>query len=289
MSDAQPTSPSNRAITKAAVEQRLEISRFLKQNNLTHRHLEWFDPLDWLGEQPYLIERLNNHIQAIMLTAPEVEDSTWVRLFSTSKDLVLEEVWERLLAKTIVMLREMNITQLAALGFSDWFTNLLLNANFKQQNSIVVLEWKGHPPTKTIFKPETKIRQMRYEDLPAIEHIDQLAFSSLWQNKQNSLTKAFKQPGHCSVAIQCDEIVGYQISTAVTIQGHLARLAVHPDHQQKKIASALVLDLLKEFSRQGIWRVTVNTQTDNVPSLALYLKFGFKRTQETIPVFISQF
>lgn len=289
MSDAQPTSPSNRAIYQATVEQRLEISSFLKQNNLTHRHLEWFDPLDWLGEQPYLIERLNGHIHAIMLTAHEVEDSTWVRLFSANKDLVLEEVWERLLSKSVVMLKEMGITHLAALGFSDWFTNLLLNANFIQQNSIAVLEWKGHPPTKAIIEPEIKIRQMCYEDLPVIAQIDRLAFSSLWKNTLNGLTKAFKQLGHCSVAIHCNEIVGYQISTAVTIQAHLARLAVHPDHQRKKIASALVLDMLKEFSSQGIWRVTVNTQTDNAPSLALYQKFGFKRTQETIPVFIYNF
>lgn len=288
MLDDQLTTPQNRVLSQATVEQKLEISRFLNQDYLTHRHLDWFTPLDWLGQQPYLIEKLNGKIQGIMLTAPEVKGSTWIRLFSSRNTLAYEEVWERLLSKSISILRDLSITQLAALGFNDWFTNLLVSSNFKQRNSIVTLEWKGDLPEKTTNEPQIHIRDMHPEDLQEIELIDRLAFSSLWQNSLRGLTRAYKQPGICTVATQHDQIVGYQISTAITIQSHLARLAVRPDHQGQHIASALVLDLLKQLVNIGVWRVTVNTQADNQPSLAVYQKFGFQRTMESIPVYLYQ-
>ena len=288
MSDAQSSSPDNIAIVEAFFDHQLEVSRFLNQNYPTHRHLDWFSPLDWLGQQPFLVERNLDHIQAIMLTAPEVEGATWIRLFSTENTSSIQDTWDRLLSKTILMLKDLNITQLAALSFSDWFKDLLLGSNFYQQNTIVVLEWKGDLLGKAILAPHIDIRPMRPEDLPEIEHIDRLAFSSLWQNSLSGLTKAYKQPGICTVATYHDQIIGYQITTAVTIQGHLARLAVHPQHQRQQVASALVLNLLKQLVRMGVWSVTVNTQSDNNPSLALYEKFGFIPTPETIPVYLFQ-
>ena len=129
---------------------------------------------------------------------------------------------------------------------------------------------------------------MHLIDLAAIEAIDQAAFPSLWQNSLAGLTKAFHQPGISTVAVKGDSIVGYQISTAMTIYGHLARLAVEPDEQRQGIAYALVYDLLKQFEHRGFWRVTVNTQSDNRASLRLYQKFGFVRTKEEIKVYELQ-
>jgi RimJ/RimL family protein N-acetyltransferase len=43
--------------------------------------------------------------------------------------------------------------------------------------------------------------------------------------------------------------------------------------------------LLQKFDERGLWRVTVNTQSDNKPSLKLYKKFGFKKTKEEIPAY----
>jgi ribosomal protein S18 acetylase RimI-like enzyme len=288
MLDAKSTSPQNRAIIKATIEHKLEISRFLNQENPTHRHLDWFSPLDWLGQQPYLLEKYQDHIQAVMLSAPEVKGATWLRLFSAENTLSIQDTWDRLLAKTILMLKDLNITQFAALSFSNWFKDLLLKANFFQHNTIVVLEWNRDQIDKEITAPHINIRPMRPKDLPEIEHIDHLAFSSLWQNSLSGLTKAYKQPGICTVATDHDRIIGYQISTVVTIQGHLARLAVHPEHQRQGVASALVLDLLERLVGLGAWCITVNTQSDNNPSLALYEKFGFKTTPETIPVYLFQ-
>lgn len=288
MSDADFSKPKNRTIIEANIEHSLEIHRFLNQDNPIHRHLDWLSPLDWLSQQPFLIERVYDHIQAIMLAAPEVKGVTWLRLFCVMDYLTIRGSWDYLLDKTLLMLKDLNITQLASLCYNDWYKDLLLSAKFYQQNTIVVLEWKGDLIGTAGIAPHFNIRPMRTDDLPEIEHIDRLAFSSLWQNTLKGLTLAYKQPGICTVASQDDQIIGYQISTTVMNQGHLARVAVHPDHQGKQVASALVLDLLKKFMMLGVWRVTVNTQSDNPSSLALYKKFGFKPTPDRIPVYLLQ-
>ena len=284
MFNANPI-PPDRTITNATTDQKLEISSFLQAANLIHSHLDWFSPLDWLGQSPFLVEKLDQKIQAILIAAPEVRDASWIRLFCVNNNSLIEEIWERLFTNAASKLIAANIKQIAALSNSDWFTRLLRLSGFSHQDDVVVLEWKGDHPISTSRNPGVATRPMRAVALPEIFNIDQSAFAPLWQNSLASLTKAFQQPGVSTVALSQDQIVGYQISTTITIHGHLARLAVHPDHQGQKVASTLIEDLLQHFVRRGIWRATVNTQADNKPSLAVYQKFGFHRTQDIIPVF----
>jgi ribosomal protein S18 acetylase RimI-like enzyme len=147
------------------------------------------------------------------------------------------------------------------------------------------MEWQGKFPSAARRNTDIGIRTMQFQDLTEVERIDRTAFPSLWQNSPAGLSKAFSQPGISTVAVKEGKIVGYQISTSMTIYGHLARLAVDPDCQRQGIAFALVYDLLKQFEHRGFWRVTVNTQSDNRASLKLYKKFGFRRTSEEIKVY----
>ena len=288
MLDAQPTSTCNTTIIEAARKHKHSINQFLNQKHLTHQHLDWFTPLDWLGHRPYLIEKYNETIQAILLSAPEVNKSTWIRMFSIRNKSSLACVWERLLNKTIAILDNLQINQLAALGFSSWFIDLLLESNFSLQNKIVVLEWKDNVKIHSKQLSPVDIRLMHREDLPEIEQIDHLAFPALWQNSLEGLSNAYHQPGISTVAIDQDRIIGYQISTAVAYEGHLARLAVHPDYQEKHVGSGLVQDLLNRFITKGFSKITVNTQINNFASLAIYKKFGFSESQWLIPVFIRE-
>jgi ribosomal protein S18 acetylase RimI-like enzyme len=81
------------------------------------------------------------------------------------------------------------------------------------------------------------------------------------------------------------QLIGYQISTSGPMGGHLARLAVLPAFQGKGIGSALVHEVLEKFEQVGAMRVTVNTQRDNLSSLSVYEKAGFRPTTEIYPVF----
>ena len=272
-------------IIEATPENYEQIARFLNQNNQIHRHLDWFGTLDWLGYQPYLLLMENGKIQAVLCATPENDQSSWVRTFVAKKRIPLEETWRQLLVKAVQNLQEKGINKLAALAMHTWFEGLLSSSGFKNRQNIIVLEWGGKLPKKIVKNPIITIRPMHMEDISKVYEIDKVAFSPIWQNSYAGLVKAYEQPGISTVAVHQDEIVGYQISTSMTIYGHLARLAVHPEFQRMGIAYSLVYDLLRQFDQQGFWRVTVNTQSDNYPSLSLYNQFGFKRTGEEIPVY----
>jgi ribosomal protein S18 acetylase RimI-like enzyme len=240
--------------------------------------------MDWIGQQPFLVETIQQQIQSVFLAAPEVPEVTWVRLFCARDAQSVESSWGRILAKAIENLKTMGIKKLAALGSSAWFINLLSNSSFSHSNDIVMLEMVGASPPPVKIPPEIEIRLTRDDDLRQVYEIDQAAFKPLWQNSVAGLARAISQHGFSTVAEVQGQIVGYQISTCFGI-GHLARLAVHPEHQGKQVASALVSDLFSRFASQLIAHVTVNTQADNWPSLAIYQKFGFQKTGEVIPVF----
>ncbi|MGG4489270.1 GNAT family N-acetyltransferase [Metabacillus idriensis] len=58
---------------------------------------------------------------------------------------------------------------------------------------------------------------------------------------------------------------------------NICRLVVHPDYFRLGIASTLLDYLLKKNSNK---RVTVSTGSKNIPAIALYQSFGFKKIKE---------
>jgi ribosomal protein S18 acetylase RimI-like enzyme len=87
------------------------------------------------------------------------------------------------------------------------------------------------------------------------------------------------------VAEDAGRLVGFQISTAVPLSGHMARLAVHPDYRHAHIGAYLTRDMLLHFSTGPAWKVTLNTQNTNHAALSLYTSLGFRLTGETFPVY----
>jgi ribosomal protein S18 acetylase RimI-like enzyme len=272
-------------IIKATQEHYDPLANFLSSNHHVHRHLDWLEALEWLGSQPYLIEISNNRIQSVFCATQEVKDIAWIRVFGVKNNVELQQAWENLLSHVVTQLKIMGTGQLTALALHPWFEQLLISADFKNPQNIVVLEWQGDLPQIPQLSEPINIRPMQAADLKEVLEVDHMAFAPVWQNSLESLRKAFEHPGICTVALLNDEIVGYQISTAMTIYGHLARLAVIPGMQRHGIGLQLVHHLLSEFKNRGFLRVTVNTQSDNQPSLQLYRKFGFRRTLEEIPVY----
>jgi ribosomal protein S18 acetylase RimI-like enzyme len=285
MLQEKTSSPTSRLIIEAEQENYSKLAAFLNQNNLVHRHLDWVSALDWVGSHPYLIEISDRQLQAVLCATPENDEVAWLRVFGVRKDLSAGEHWDQLLPRAIQKLRDMKINCLAGLALHPWFEALLMDSEFVNKQNIIVLEWQGELPKTTLHDADIQIRQMQSEDLLAVQRIDRLAFPPLWQNSLDGLSRAFGQTGISTVALIKGEIVGYQISTSMTIYGHLARLAVHPGYQRKGIANSLLFDLLRRFKQRGIWRITVNTQSDNEPSITLYKKFRFVKTPETFRVY----
>jgi ribosomal protein S18 acetylase RimI-like enzyme len=280
---------SDHKIKNATKDEDAQVALFLNQSIHTHRHLDWFPVLHWLGKKPCLVEITKGQITALFCAVPENKQAAWMRVFATRNNHDLESTWERLLARVKTQLREMGIHHLATLSLHSWYEKLVVKSGFENRQNIIVLEWQGKLPEAQSNREDLVIRKMQKDDLNEVEKIDHLAFSPLWQNSLPSLEKAFQQPGICTVACINNQIVGYQISNTSTISAHLARLAVHPMVQQQGVGFLLIYRLLDEFAKKGLFRITVNTQSNNEPSLHLYDKFGFKPTSETIPVYELHF
>jgi ribosomal protein S18 acetylase RimI-like enzyme len=252
-----------------------------------HRHLDWRAPLDWVGYHPYLVAEHNGGIVAALACPPDPPGVAWIRLFAASTDISLRLAWDELWdAACDRLLNIGGATSIAAIPLHNWFRTLLEKSGFVRTYNVVVLSWK--PPLSrplVEISPDWTIRTMMASDLEAVEVVDVDAFSLIWQNSLSSLEVAFRQAAVATVAERGGKIVGYQISTATPMGGHLARLAVRPEFQGLGIGNGLLTDLLMQFEQRGAHSVTVNTQQDNLVSLSLYEKAGFKRIGEEYPVY----
>jgi ribosomal protein S18 acetylase RimI-like enzyme len=279
---------SNPEIRPAGPADHAALVRFLNHEPDVHRHLDWRTPLDWLESQPFLVATHEGHIQAVFACPTDPPGIAWVRLFAAHGHLDPPAYFQLLLetARQDLDRREPG-SRIVAIGLQPWFQNVLEANQFVNLQNIVVLEWSGVLPPEVAPSTTIRIRRMEGADLPTVQAVDQAAFEPTWANSLATLTLAFQQSAWSTVAEDETGIIGYQISTAIPLSGHLARLAVYPRQQRGHVASALVRDMMGYFKGHGAWRITVNTQDNNYASLALYQKIGFRRTGEMFPVYFQ--
>jgi ribosomal protein S18 acetylase RimI-like enzyme len=273
------------SIRSARSTDRSRLANLIHFGSYIHQHLDWKPPLDWIGSKPYLLVEKNGDLLAALACPPDLPKITWIRLFTTNSLIHLGRAWKILWEAANEQLSQIGDIRVAAISLQSWFNELLEGSGFEHTDNVVVLIWERStslpkpPPTNIV------IRLMMLEDLNIIEKIDHEAFGPVWKNSLESLELAYQQSSLASVAEQDNEIVGYQVSTSSSMGGHLARLAVKTSMQRKGIGYLLVHQLLNQFREQGVRHVTVNTQQNNVASLALYLKAGFNITGESYRVF----
>jgi ribosomal-protein-alanine N-acetyltransferase len=176
----------------------------------------------------------------------------------------------------------------AAIVLQDWYRSLLIASGFFNRQSIVMLERDAQVSLDISLPAGFLIRGMLQFDLPAVADVDAVAFEPLWQNSLPSLERAYPQAVLATVAEADGQILGYQLSTRNPLGAHLARLAVRPEMQGRGLGRALIADLIQQAERHGMYHLTVNTQSDNLSSLALYKKIGFSETGERYPVYQLQ-
>lgn len=250
-----------------------------------HRHLDWRPPLDWVGHDPYLVIEDGQELLACLACPPDPPNIAWIRLFAISSKISTQEAWSKLwpIAQSSLNLGNGQIN-VAAIPLKSWFRNLLEESEFTPAHRVIVLTWsEGSPPLgKTM---PGVIRPMSFDDIYAVEKVDVSAFGTVWQHSYSGLEMAYSQAAIATVAEIEGAVVGYQISTATAMGGHLARLAVAPEFQGQGIGYALLRDMLLQFKRRGATSVSVNTQHDNMISLSLYHKAGFKRSGEQYTVY----
>ncbi|PWH14564.1 MAG: hypothetical protein DDG60_07375 [Anaerolineae bacterium] len=271
------------AIRQALPTDQSQIANLMYFENRVHRHLDWRTPLDWLGAPEYWVLEEQGNLYAAFACPPDPETAAWIRLFAVSSSVSLLQAWNILWDTARSILQGRNLT-VAAIVMQRWMEELLLETGFREFQKVVVLAQNNTPFPWQPNSHDLYIREMTQEDLPSVAALDAAAFSPLWQNSLASLKYAFPLSEISTVGILNDEIVAYQMSTRNPFGAHLARLAVHPQHQGRGFGYLMVQHLLQNTRAQGLARLTVNTQSDNTASLALYEKIGFRRTGEQYAV-----
>jgi ribosomal-protein-alanine N-acetyltransferase len=262
-----------------------QIANLMFFESHVHRHLDWRAPLEWLGSPNYWVVEENGRILAALACPQNPTGVAWVRLFAHARQVSLEDAWTVLWSTAQKNIGRRGGATVALIAMQQWLGDLLARHHFTHEQDIIMLEWKGGTVRERPQVSGVEIRTMSASDLPAVAELDAQAFMPLWQNPLNALERALPQATSATVLEDAQGVVGYQISTANPFGAHLARLAVRPDAQQRGLGSLMVTDLIQRLKAKGVARLTVNTQSDNLASLALYKKMGFGLTGEKFPVY----
>lgn len=264
------------------------IDAFLKRNLIIHRHLDWRQPLEWIGSSPYLLMEKAGQFQAMLICPSDIEEIYWIRLLAVLFSVPVDETFQALFAQALDIIRTQSKNPvIASIAYQLWMKDLLEKNGWEICQEVIQLRWnrKFDSGRKNSEASNFLIRKMATPDIPAVTQIDQTCFESIWQHSEDALERAFEQSAYSTIAEVNGQITGYQISTSMRNHTHIARLAVLPEFRRQKMGHHLISDVLERFKRPWTREITVNTQKDNFKSLGLYAKLGFEITTEGFPIY----
>lgn len=275
-------------IEPAQIQDKKQIEKFLQNNLRAHRHLDWLELDEWIGQSGFFLLKHKDQITAILCATPDIENVAWIHLFACVTDFDYSRAWRILFRHFCVCLsKTAPQTRIHSIALTPWFDQLLIKSKFSQTEAICVLEKNLHfdqeQNRSSSFPGE--IHRMTFEQIPQVLEVDHNAFAPLWQLSERALEKALQAADYATVLCRNGKIIAYQLCTATYLQAHLARLAVHSGERGQGIGQILIEDVFDYYTKERIWSLSVNTQQSNQASIALYLKTGFVAVDESFPVY----
>jgi ribosomal-protein-alanine N-acetyltransferase len=274
-------------VRRAVERDRDQISSLIFYESNSHRHLDWYSPLEWIGSPNYWVREEDGHLTAALACPEDPPHVAWIRFFGYHQSLSSTQAWTSLWGAVCNEMADAKTqTYIAAIVVKRWFQSLLFSSGFELKQNIVLLELKNENLKSFSVPHGIRIRAMQDEDMSAVAQVDLAAFGQFWHNTEGSLQRARLQCASTTVAEDDSGVIGYQLSTKNPLGAHLARLGVRPEAQGRGVGSALVSHLIQTFDANHLDMLSVNTQADNVASLSLYKKLGFVLTGEQFPVLV---
>lgn len=269
---------------------RQDVLMLLYYSNRNHVHLDWYKAGQWLDYEEGVVVLAfdNDTLCGVIGLANPLNQTTWVRILAVANgrdpDVFIPLLWDAIQPT----LAERQLKSVTVLAINQWVTGYLEKIGFVYKEDVVTLYRSGSMLPSAPTSP-IKIRHGYFEDLPAIVRVDHAAFQPPWQMTSRDIRYSQRLAAACTVAEFNGEIIGYQVSTRHHTSGHLARLAVAPHMQGKRIGGTLLHDLLTRFIKRRVRSMTVNTQQSNVQSQRLYERYGFRRNGFDLPVWEIEF
>jgi ribosomal protein S18 acetylase RimI-like enzyme len=272
----------------AVLTDQRQIASLIHSSAHVHQHLDWRSPIEWIGAPNFFVLESQGKIIATLNCSPDPASVAWIHLFVISEKMDVQEAWQLLWKRTQAFLLDKGRFLVAAIILHDWLQPILISSGFTRKQFVLMLERDSGTPIGSSLPPGVVIREMLPYDLPSVAEVDAAAFESLWQISFPLLQSAYSQATWATIAKKNDQVIGYQLSTRNPMGVHLARLAVSPEAQGNRIGLGLVADLIDQINGTGLSHLTVNTQSDNKTSLALYQRTGFHETGQSYPVYTLQ-
>jgi len=268
-------------------QDRQRLIALLSHARWKHKHVDWIDTLDLLGQQPFLLAFQDNKPIGSLACPPDPPGTSWLRLFAVAPGYSASDIWKLLWPQAASEAIEAGATRSAVLLMGGWLAPFLRQSGFEQTNSVVFLEWGGGMIPARPSPPGT-MRAFRSADLRQVVKLDHMAFEPIWRFSGSGLLEAFTHASLSTVTEYQGEITGYQIVSSSALGTHIARLAVAPKWQGQGFGSVLVRLAMKHANDMGSPQLTVNTQSDNQQSQNLYRALSFTETGQTYPVWEKQ-
>ena len=121
------------------------------------------------------------------------------------------------------------------------------------------------------------IRPMRVDDLPQVQAVDEISFSTPWPKNAYRFELLENLNGYCWVAEADGHIVGMIVCWLIIDEMHIATIAVHPDCRGNGIGKQMVITALKALVQHGAISATLEVRAGNIVAQNMYHHFGFKR------------
>ena len=124
--------------------------------------------------------------------------------------------------------------------------------------------------------PDLVIRSADLSDIKYIMALEQGSIVHPWESKAIESLIVDKNK-KCYIADLHGEVVGYVGAEIVLDECNIGNIVTHKDYRGRGFANEILTILLNILKRNGIAKVFLEVEHDNVPALALYEKHGFVR------------
>lgn len=124
------------------------------------------------------------------------------------------------------------------------------------------------------------IRDAVSHDLPALAALEQVSFPHPW-SREALATELNQEPTVLLVAADPKagySLLGYILLRQLGREAELLRIAVQPTLQRQGLGTRLLHSGLKVLAETGTRRCFLEVRDDNGPALALYARFGARRS-----------
>lgn len=124
--------------------------------------------------------------------------------------------------------------------------------------------------------PDLHIAQMRRRHLKGVLAIERRVYPRPWS--ANLFLSEMRQGRDrvYLVAIEGRSVVGYAGLLSYGDEAHITTIAVHPDHQRRKIGTRLLYELLQQAREMGAVAASLEVRVTNWKAQRLYARFAFR-------------